>query len=100
MLTTGGCRPSGMNTFTDAVYGVLEGFVLSPWNVLKVECGWRGIDPCDLDRTLLRSMQPRIVAHVARLTDEDNAAACCAALDELLLQMTPPPKTQPIVFDY
>lgn len=84
MLTTGGMRPSGMNGFTSSVFDVLERFILSPWNVLKVECGWRGFDPLQMDAASLEALLPNIRKHIARMTDDDNASECHAALLSLL----------------
>ena len=84
MLTTGGLRPTGMNAFTSAVFDVLERFIVSPWNVLKVECGWRGVDPLNLDEPSLGTLLPRLRAHVARMTDDDNGADAEVALRQLL----------------
>lgn len=98
MLTTGGLRPSGLNIFTADVYGVLESFVLSPWSVLKQVCGW-SINPCDLDGADLRDLLPRLKAHVARVTDDENADALVAALSALV-EAPPPPSLTPVLFDY
>ncbi len=84
MLTTGGMRPSGMNAFTSSVFDVLERFILSPWNVLKVECGWRGFDPLQIDAASLEALLPNIRKHIARMTDDDNALECHGALMALL----------------
>lgn len=99
MLMPAGHRPSGLNALTESVYGVLESFVLSPWSVLKVECLWRGVDPCALDDDLLRSLLPGLQRHVARVTDDDNAAHACAAL-AALVEPAPQPSSSPVVFDY
>lgn len=84
MLTTGGLRPSGMNGFTASVFDVLERFIVSPWNVLKVECGWRGVDPLNLDANTLTGLLPRLRIHVARVTDEENGLEAEAALADLV----------------
>ncbi len=89
MMTTGGRRPSGMNTFTGQVFEVLERFVVSPWNVLKVECGWRGVDPLRLDEKALENLLPKVRAHVARMTDDDNADEVEGALRRLLPSTSP-----------
>lgn len=102
MLTTGGLRPTGMNAFTARVFDVLERFIVSPWNVLKVECGWRGVDPLNLDEKLLESLLPKVKAHVARMTDDDNAIELEVELRRLTRpgQMTPSgPIAIPIEFD-
>ncbi len=80
MLTTGGLRPRGMNSFTSTVFDVLERFIVSPWNVLKVECGWKGVDPLNLSPDVLRSMLPKIHAHISRMTDAENADEAQTAL--------------------
>ena len=90
MLTTGGLRPTGMNAFTGRVFEVLERFVVSPWNLLKVECGWRGLDPLRLDEGLLENLLPKVRAHVARMTDDENAAEVDFELRRLLRPLTPP----------
>ena len=84
VLTTGGMRPSGMNGFTGSVFDVLEKFILSAWNVLKVECGWRGFDPLQMDAAALEALLPNIRKHIARMTDDDNARDCHAALSALI----------------
>jgi hypothetical protein len=84
MLTTGGLRPTGMNAFTASVFDVLERFIVSPWNVLKVECGWRGVDPLNIDAALLTSILPRVRTHIARMTDDENALDAETALKGLL----------------
>ncbi len=84
MLTTGGLRPKGMNAFTCAVFDVLERFIVSPWNLLKIECGWRGVDPLNLDALSLGSLLPRLRTHVARMTDDENADDVEVALKQLL----------------
>jgi len=84
MLTTGGLRPTGMNAFTSSVFDVLDRFIVSPWNVLKVECGWRGLDPLNIDATTLQSLLPRIRTHIARMTDDENASDAASALQALL----------------
>ena len=96
MLTTGGLRPTGMNSFTSAVFDVLERFIVSPWNLLKVECGWRGVDPLNLDAPMLDTLLPKLRAHVARMTDDDNATDVAVALQELL---SPQERTQIIEYD-
>jgi len=92
MLTTGGVRPRDMNPFTGRVFDVLERFIVSPWNVLKVECGWRGVDPLNLDEKILESLLPKVRIHVARMTDDENAAH----LDDELRRLTRPPPTPPM----
>jgi hypothetical protein len=84
MLTTGGLRPRGMNDFTSSVFGVLEKFIVSPWNVLKVECGWKGVDPLSLTPENLRSILPKVHAHIARMTDTENADEALVALEALV----------------
>jgi hypothetical protein len=84
MLTTGGLRPTGMNPFTCAVFEVLERYIVSPWSLLKVECGWRGVDPLNLNPPILNTLLPRLRSHVARMTDDDNASDVERALQELL----------------
>ena len=96
MLTTGGLRPRGMNAFTSNVFDVLERFIVSPWNLLKVECGWRGVDPLNLDAPMLDTLLPKLRAHVARMTDDDNATDAASALQELLTRREP---TQVIEYD-
>ncbi len=83
MLTTGGLRPNGMNAFTTRVFEVLERFMVSPWNLLKVECGWRGVDPLNLDEKTLESLIPKVRVHVARMTDDENGAALESELRRL-----------------
>jgi hypothetical protein len=109
VLTTGGMRPSGMNGFTSTVFDVLEKFILSPWNVLKVECGWRGFDPLQVDAAALEALLPSIRKHIARMTDDDNARDCDAALSALIgkpiAAEAAPPKApraiaEAIEFDY
>jgi hypothetical protein len=73
-----------MNTFTGSVFDVLERYTLSPWNVLKVECGWRGVDPLNVDAAVLATLLPYIRKHIARMTDDDNAAEAEAALRSLV----------------
>ena len=92
MLTTGGVRPRDMNAFTGRVFDVLERFIVSPWNVLKVECGWRGVDPLNLDAKILESLLPKVRIHVARMTDDENAAD----LDDELRRLTRPSPTPPM----
>ena len=101
MLTTGGMRPTGMNNFTGSVFDVLEKFILSPWNVLKVECGWRGVDPLHVDPAVLEGLLPGIRKHVARITDDENAAECEAGLRALLgaLHQTAGSQADAIEFD-
>ena len=101
VLTTGGMRPTGINNFTGSVFDVLEKHILSPWNVLKVECGWRGVDPLHMDPAVLESLLPGIRKHVARITDDENAADCEAGLRALLgeLHQTPRPPVEAIEFD-
>jgi len=94
MLTTGGLRPTGMNAFTASVFDVLERFIVSPWNVLKVECGWRGVDPLNLDAAVLTSILPRVRTHIARMTDDENAVDADAAL-KVLLGLGPAGATAP-----
>jgi hypothetical protein len=90
-----------MNAFTGDLYDVLEAFVLSPWNVLKVECGWRGVDPCNIQRDELAWLVPALRAHVARVTDDENGDACAAALLALLQEPSSSrPPTAPVIFDY
>jgi hypothetical protein len=84
MLTTGGLRPTEMNAFTSSVFDVLEQFVLSPWNVLKAECGWRGDDPLNITNATLTTLLPRVRVHIARMTDDDNAGNADDALRRLL----------------
>jgi hypothetical protein len=84
MLTTGGQKPKGMTAFADRVYDVLQTYTVSPWNVLKVECGWRGVDPLSMDETHLEPLIPSLGAHVARMTDDDNARALMSDLRGLL----------------
>ena len=84
MLTTGGLRPTEMNAFTSSVFEVLEQFVLSPWNVLKAECGWRGDDPLNITNETLTTLLPRVRVHIARMTDDDNAGNAEDALRRLL----------------
>ena len=84
MLTTGGLKPRGMSKFADRVYDVLQTYTVSPWNVLKVECGWRGIDPLTLDAAHLDSLIPSLGTHVARMTDDDNAHDLMVQLRALL----------------
>jgi hypothetical protein len=79
-----------MNAFTGRVFEVLERYVVSPWSVLKVECGWRGVDPLHLDEKVLESLLPKVRAHVARMTDDDNADELLVDLRRLLRPMTPP----------
>ncbi len=74
-----------MTAFADRVYDVLQVFTVSPWNVLKVECGWRGVDPLTLDPDHLESLIPSLGAHVARMTDEDHARDLMNRLRALLL---------------
>lgn len=85
-----------MNPFTSAVFDVLERFIVSPWNLLKVECGWRGVDPLNLDPPMLDTLLPKLRAHVARMTDDDNATEVAVALQELL---SPPERKQMIEYD-
>lgn len=84
MLTTGGLRPRGMTDFANRVYDVLERFTVSPWNVMKAECGWRGVDPLSLEPVHLEPLVASMGAHVARMTDDDNAVELMRALRELL----------------
>lgn len=105
MLTTGGMRPTGMNPFTSAVFDVLEKHILSPWNVLKVECGWRGVDPLHMDAAVLETLLPNIRKHIARVTDDENAIECEAALLALLGKSAPTtttatPPVEAIEFDF
>lgn len=86
MLTTGGLRPRGMTEFTSRVYDVLERYTVSPWNVLKMECGWRGLDPLSLEPVHLEPLVASLGAHVARMTDDDHAIELMRALRELLRQ--------------
>jgi hypothetical protein len=97
MLTTGGLRPRGMNAFSAQVFEVLERFLVAPWNVLKVECGWRGVDPLNLDANVLEPLIPKLCRHVARMTDDENAAEVERALRILLPAA---PAELPIEFDY
>jgi hypothetical protein len=62
-----------MGPFTDSVYVVMERYVMSPWNALKAECAVLGLDPLTLAPTTLPNLVERLVVHVARLTDSDNA---------------------------
>lgn len=102
MLTTGGMRPTGMNAFTGSVFDVLEKHILSPWNVLKVECGWRGVDPLHMDPAVLESLLPNIRKHIARITDDENAADCEVVLRALLGKTAPAPAppAEAIEFDF
>ena len=84
MLTTGGQKPRGMTPFADRVYDVLQTYTVSPWNVLKVECGWRGVDPLHLERASLEPLIAALGAHVARMTDDDNALELMTSLRALL----------------
>ena len=86
MLTTGGLRPRGMSEFASRVYDVLQRFTVSPWNVLKLECGWRGLDPLALEPAHLEPLVASLGAHVARMTDDDNGIELMRALRELLRQ--------------
>ena len=83
-MTTGGLKPRGMTAFADRVYDILQTYTVSPWNVLKVECGWRGLDPLSLDAEHLETLIPVLGAHVARMTDEDNAHDLMVQLRALL----------------
>jgi hypothetical protein len=62
-----------MGPFTESVYVVMERHVMSPWNALKAECGTLGLDPLTLSPTTLPGLVERLVVHVARLTDHENA---------------------------
>ena len=62
-----------MGAFAERVYDVLQNYTVSPWNVLKVECGWRGVDPLTLEETHLAALIEPLGAHVARMTDQQNA---------------------------
>ena len=73
-----------MTAFATAVYDVLQEFTVSPWNVLKVECGWRGVDPLSLEPSHLESLIPSLGAHVARMTDDDNGVTVMTSLRALL----------------
>ena len=84
MLTTGNQRPRGMTVFANLVYDVLQTYTVSPWNVLKVECGWRGVDPLTLERGHLEPLISPLGAHVARMTDDDNGADVMSSLRTLL----------------
>ncbi|HEY4221975.1 MAG TPA: hypothetical protein VGO62_11540 [Myxococcota bacterium] len=84
MLTTGGQRPRGMSPFSNRVYDVLEIYTVSPWNVLKVVCGWRGVDPLDLQPDALGPLIPELGAHVARMTDDENGRGAMDKLQALL----------------
>lgn len=99
MLTTGGLRPTGMNPFTCAVFEVLERYIVSPWNLLKVECGWRGVDPLNLNPPILDTLLPRLRSHVARMTDDDNANDVELALQELLVGGSGGGQTEKIEYD-
>ena len=61
-----------MSAFANMVYDVLQTYTVSPWNVLKIECGWRGVDPLSLEPDHLEPLIPSLGAHVARMTDDDN----------------------------
>jgi hypothetical protein len=78
-----------MNTLSTQVFQVLEAFVVSPWNVLKTECGWRGVDPLNLEPQVLTALLPRLRAQVARMTDADHAAHAEASLRELVHPSSP-----------
>ena len=84
MLTTGNQRPKGMTAFANRVYDVLQSYTVSPWNVLKVECGWRGVDPLSLEPTHLEALIPSLGAHVARMTDDGHAVELMDSLRKLL----------------
>jgi hypothetical protein len=84
MLTTGNQRPRGMSAFANRVYDVLQTYTVSPWNVLKVECGWRGVDPLALEPDHLESLIPSLGAHVARMTDDDHGVVVMSSLRALL----------------
>ncbi|MCC7072755.1 MAG: hypothetical protein IT383_15620 [Deltaproteobacteria bacterium] len=86
MLTTGGLRPRGMTEFANRVYDVLARFTVSPWNVLKLECGWRGLDPLALEPGHLEPIVASLGAQVARMTDDDNGIELMRALRDLLRQ--------------
>ncbi|HEY1099232.1 MAG TPA: hypothetical protein VGF99_09895, partial [Myxococcota bacterium] len=45
--------------------------------------GWRGVDPLNLDAPALDTLLPRLRAHIARMTDDDNAADVERALMRL-----------------
>lgn len=94
MLTTGGLRPNGMSAFASRVYDVLQVYTVSPWNVLKVECSWRGVDPFTLEAPQLEPLLPRLCSHVARMTDDDNGRALGDALRILI------DAPAPITFDF
>jgi hypothetical protein len=75
-----------MAPFAERVYDVLRIYTVSPWNVLKVECGWRGVDPLGLDEAELAPLIEALGAHVERMTDADNARDLKAQLRSLLLR--------------
>jgi hypothetical protein len=84
MLTTGGQKPKGMTAFADRVYDVLQIYTVSPWNILKVECGWRGMDPLMLEQPGFAALIPSLGAHVARMTDDENAEELMGQLWDLV----------------
>ena len=73
-----------MSWFAERVYDVLQTYTVSPWNVLKVECGWRGVDPLLLEPEGFEPLIPSLGAHVARVTDDANAEDLMNQLRTLL----------------
>jgi hypothetical protein len=99
MLTTGAQRPHGLSPLSSRVFEVLEGFVLAPWSILKVECGWHGIDPLSLDEGLLEQVIPRLGRAVARMTDREHGLAAEQALRQLLWPQAAPPSPASNAYD-
>ncbi len=84
-------RPTEMNALSTKVFDVLEESVVSPWQMLKVECGWRGFGPLQLDAHVLAFLVPKLRFYVTRISDDDNGAAC-GGLAGIARNQQPTPK--------
>jgi hypothetical protein len=84
MLTTGGRRPHGLDSFTDGVYRTLEAYIMSPWNILKTACSRQGLDPLHISGEGLALLLDPLELQVSRITDEEHAGDVRRALSALI----------------